>query len=717
MDTLAGLSKLERLKLNNNNIKTIEFGAFNHLPSIKKFDISDNPLICDCNIAWLLDWMDVAGTKAQCESPSALHNIMMRKLKSADLTCDVPIIPSRGDQRNNKAVIEMKITPDRPQISFEGDSLQLDCHVGLLTNDILFRWFHNSTQLSHSSPAVSITNLPPSQHQARPGHHSQLTVSRLAGSHSGNWTCSALLDTGLVQNISVNVEVISSSVLLCPPTTTNTSKGLYHWPATVSGHTSVKVCQNSSGPGTAQLTQTCDLTGTWAVLNDSACGHVSEVTENLRLFAYMNDSDFDKNTLIQSARQLLEFTGDSGKFMDGMDLVYLSKVLENYLPYLTTTSHELAGLLVDIVANTMRMSPDIIYQGQLLGHAASRLIASIANISRIVPAFQRQLDSLAVEGYKVSPESFGGISCSWNSERNQARSFRCTENKESLASQAATVLGRVQVPSTLYYQLKLLDRNVNLATHLSFSVFTDSSLFPQVQTEGPDMVVVSSCVLGSNILAVEPFNLSQPVYVMLRLSPRYRGGHSLPAVWDSRANSGLGAWQPQYCSLMTARADSSVFSCHRLGHFALLAQRDEAGLKLDSSLSTHSLYSSLVDKAVYISSIVSILLLCITICVFTYLYTRIRVTRKLKHALPNFWMSLIFLLVFYSLSTLVQTAPPLCQTVGLLLHYFSLTTGLWLAVVSSVIYRKLVNPSDLLKHNTNPYVVNPQVMVLLKCHF
>ena len=708
MDTLSGLNKLERLKLDNNNIKAIEFGAFNHLPSIKRIDISDNPLICDCNLAWLLDWLEVAGTRAQCDSPPSLHQVMVRKLKSSQLTCDVPIIPTIGDQRGTKPVIDMEITPHRPQISFAGDSLKLDCHVGLLTNDILIRWFHNSSLLSHSDSTVSITNLPPSKHQARPGHTSQLSVARLEKSHSGNWTCSALIDTGLVQNISVSVAVISSTVLLCPPTVTNTSKGLYHWSATLPSHTATQTCHNSSGPRQASLTHACRQDGVWDVLNDTDCGHVSGVTENLYRFAYMNDSDFDRNTLIQSARQLLEFTGDSVKFRDGMDLVYLSTVLENYLPYLTASSHELAGLLVDIVANTMKMSPDIIYQGQLLGHAASRLIASIANISRIVPAFQHQLNSLSVEGYKVSPSSFAGISCSWISQRPHGRSFHCTENKESLANQAATVLGRVQVPTTLYYQLKLLDRNVNLATHLSFSVFSNSSLFPQVHSKGSDMTVVSSCVLGSTIVAVEPFNLSQPVYVMLRLSARYRGVASVPAVWDSRANSGLGAWQSQYCSLMTARADSSVFSCNRLGHFALLADRKQVG-DINTENIQHTFTSNHVDTAVYISIIVSILLLCITICVFTYLYTRIRVTRKLKHALPNFWMSLIFLLVFYSLSTLVTAVPPLCQTVGLLLHYFSLTTCLWLTVISSIIYRKLVNPSDLMKHNTNPYVLNPQV--------
>ena len=703
-NTLSGLHKLERLKINNNQIKTIELGAFDHLPSIKRIDVGDNPLICDCNIAWMLAWLDVVGTKAMCGSPPSLGNTMIKKLKTNDLTCDVPMIPTLGVEKYNKAVIDMKITPERPQISFEGDSLKLVCHVGLLTNDLLVRWFHNGKLLSHSD-SVSITNLPPSQHQSRPGHQSHLSVSRLEERHEGNWTCSALVDTGLVQNTSVNVAVISSSVVLCPSTTTNTSKGLYHWGVTVAGHAALQKCHNSSRSGQAWLEHFCDETGAWAILNDTACGHISEVTDNLYTFAYMNDSDFDKNTLIQSARQLLEFTEDFGKFRDGMDIVYLSTVLENYLPYLTASSHELAGLLVDIVANTMKMSPDIIYQGQLLGHAASRLIASIANISRIiVPAFQHQHSSVSVEARQVSPSTFAGISCNWYSEPGRQRIFYCSENKESLGKKA-TVIGRVQVPSTLYYQLKQLDRDVNIAKNLMFSVFSVPSLFPQVLSAEPEQIVVSSCVLGSTMVAVEPFNLSQPVYVMLRLEPRYRGLTVVPAVWDSRANSGLGAWQPHHCTIMTVRPASAVFSCHRLGHYALLADREQLATT-EKGITDHR---TTLDTAVYVCSILSIVVLCITICVFTYLYGRIKVTKKLKHALPNFWMSLIFLLVFYCLSTLVQAAPPLCQTVGVLLHYFTLTTFLWMALVSSLIYRKLVNPTDLtVSHNINPYVVTPQ---------
>ena len=42
------------------------------------------------------------------------------------------------------------------------------------------------------------------------------------------------------------------------------------------------------------------------------------------------------------------------------------------------------------------------------------------------------------------------------------------------------ILGSVQLPSTLYYQLELLERDVNTAKNIMFSAFSNDTLFPQV---------------------------------------------------------------------------------------------------------------------------------------------------------------------------------------------------------------------------------------------
>ena len=229
-DSLHGLAKLERLKLNNNKIQTIEFGAFSHLTNIQKIDLADNPLLCDCNLAWLLGpWLEIAGARARCAAPPALRSVLLRKLASSELTCDVPMVPSPPHSSGHR-VLDLRITPSQPQIVFSGDSLRLVCRVGLLAHDLLVRWFHNDqlVEAGSSEDTVSITSLGPSKRQPRPGHRSELYIGQLREAHSGNWSCAALLDTGRVsQNTSVSVAVISAGVVLCPPTSTNTSKGIY----------------------------------------------------------------------------------------------------------------------------------------------------------------------------------------------------------------------------------------------------------------------------------------------------------------------------------------------------------------------------------------------------------------------------------------------------------------------------------------------------------
>ena len=288
---------------------------------------------------------------------------------------------------------------------FEGDALRLRCSTQPgIPNELLLRWFHNSKLVTPD--VASVTTIPvqkkPLVGSWQEGVQSHLFLNSLQTDHSGNWTCSALVATGEVQNATIAVVVINHAAVLCPSALTNTTRGVYRWGVALAGTVSEQNCKKTKAEevlATSPMVRyTCELTGQWGHLNDSQCAHTSNVTEMLFSFAYMNKSDFDQNSLVlvESARQLLKFTQEAEKFADGMDIVYLSTVLENYVPYLAS-NHELASLLVDIAGNVMRMAPQIVSQGQLFGHAATRLIATIANISRIVPAFHHNRPTLAVQ--------------------------------------------------------------------------------------------------------------------------------------------------------------------------------------------------------------------------------------------------------------------------------------------------------------------------------
>jgi hypothetical protein len=144
----------------------------------------------------------------------------------------------------------------------------------------------------------------------------------------------------------------------------------------------------------------------------------------------------------------------------------------------------------------------------------------------------------------------------------------------------------VELPASLYYQLGLLDKEGHSGPHHVFLTgFTSDALYPQItvttvaasesaeEMAAVDYLVVSAVVLGASLPALEPFNLSEPVYVVLQKKAGLTAGGAVPAWWDPRGRRGLGAWSPAHCRLLKERREWVVFSCNRLGSYALLQQR------------------------------------------------------------------------------------------------------------------------------------------------
>ena len=121
----------------------------------------------------------------------------------------------------------------------------------------------------------------------------------------------------------------------------STSRGDYTFGTAIGGHTVQQPCEKIAEGrlfGFAYLL--CRESGEWAAtVNTSQCAYTSTVTDTLHKFAAMNMT-FTPRTLMESARQFLNFTADPAVFKDEMDLVYFSHAVENYLPYLVSETHD-----------------------------------------------------------------------------------------------------------------------------------------------------------------------------------------------------------------------------------------------------------------------------------------------------------------------------------------------------------------------------------------
>ena len=113
--------------------------------------------------------------------------------------------------------------------------------------------------------------------------------------------------------------------------------------------------------------------------------------------------------------------------------------------------------------------------------------------------------------------------------------------------------------------------------------------------------------------------------------------------------------------------------------------------------------------AIFVGTAVAVVALASTLLVYSLGYPRIGMSRKLKHALPNCWISSVFLLILHLLLGDVDDENlGICRSLSLLLQYFILTSALWITVCTSIVHTKLVNPMEQAMRHSNPYVVNPE---------
>ncbi|XP_010795647.1 LOW QUALITY PROTEIN: slit homolog 2 protein-like [Notothenia coriiceps] len=84
------LRDLEVLTLNNNNISRLSVASFNHMPKLRTFRLHSNNLQCDCNVAWLSEWLRQRprlGLYTQCMAPPHLRGHNVAEVQKKEFAC------------------------------------------------------------------------------------------------------------------------------------------------------------------------------------------------------------------------------------------------------------------------------------------------------------------------------------------------------------------------------------------------------------------------------------------------------------------------------------------------------------------------------------------------------------------------------------------------------------------------------------------------------
>ncbi|XP_055637353.1 leucine-rich repeats and immunoglobulin-like domains protein 3 [Toxorhynchites rutilus septentrionalis] len=214
-----GLSKLEKLYLNSNEIKSVSRNAFIGLKSLTLLDLSQNNisyiqnnalkdsvrlnklimnstnLLCDCNLVWFYHWIkerkDVFQLDAECSYPIWLRGQLIRDLNATNFSC--------YDSPKPQLVEEPK-----SQLGIRGTNVTLGCTVTSTASDpMVFKWKQDNQELPDSFYTVNQLN---SANGSTVGT-TELTIPYIQADGAGKYQCIVTNNYGVVYSQKVKVTV------------------------------------------------------------------------------------------------------------------------------------------------------------------------------------------------------------------------------------------------------------------------------------------------------------------------------------------------------------------------------------------------------------------------------------------------------------------------------------------------------------------------------
>ncbi|XP_077877261.1 adhesion G protein-coupled receptor A3 isoform X2 [Ictidomys tridecemlineatus] len=411
-DIFRGLTNLVRLNLSGNLFSSLSQGTFDYLGSLRSLEFQTEYLLCDCNILWMHRWV-----KERNITVRDTRCVYPKSLQAQ------PVTGVKQELLTCDPPLELPsfyMTPSHRQVVFEGDSLPFQCMASYIDQDMQVLWYQDGRIVeTDESQGIFV--------EKNMIHNcsliaSALTISNIQAGSTGNWGCHVQSKRGN-NTRTVDIVVLESSAQYCPPERVVNNKGDFRWPRTLAGITAYLQCtRNTHGsgiyPGNPQderkAWRRCDRGGFWADDDYSRCQYANDVTRVLYMF---NQMPLNLTNAVATARQLLAYTVEAANFSDKMDVIFVAEMIEKFGRFTKEEkSKELGDVMVDIASNIMLADERVLWLAQREARACSRIVQCLQRIATYRLAsgahvYSTYSPNIALEAYVIKAAGFTGMTC------------------------------------------------------------------------------------------------------------------------------------------------------------------------------------------------------------------------------------------------------------------------------------------------------------------
>uniref|UniRef100_A0A671UBY3 Adhesion G protein-coupled receptor A2 n=1 Tax=Sparus aurata TaxID=8175 RepID=A0A671UBY3_SPAAU len=695
-----GLTNLTKLILSGNIISTLDPGVFQELPSLKLVNFNSDYLTCDCGLRWVPGFFRGSsarlGDETLCAYPRSLKGKPLRGLRESQLSCDGPL-----------ELHTLSLLPSQRQVVFKGDRLPFHCTAALVDKITTLHWRHNG-RLVTSDPEMGVQLENSVLHDCT-FITSELILFNVHVEARGEWECVVSTGRGNTSR-SVEILVLENSASFCPEDKVVNNRGEFRWPRTLAGITSHQYCLQLRYPSLSveggieqkKASRQCDSYGKWKEGDYSDCHYTNGITRVLHTFILR---PINASNAVTLAHQVRTYTLEAAGFTDSVDVLYVAQLMEKFVEYVRQL-RELSEVLVEMGSNLMQVDDQILTLAQREKRACSLIVYSLEMLAwpqlhSHAQDFSMVSRNIVMEAHLIRPAHFTGITCTAYQRRElspvsqgmdmaestieQQLRFRCSTGSHNTSLnnfplKNSVAMASVTLPATLFPPDAPAD------CKLQFVAFRTGSFFPLAGNssnngEHSRRRSVNTPVIFVGLDGCSMWNHSEPIWVSLRhLSP---GSDAVAAQWSLKALERQGSWSQEGCQLVHSDSSTSTMRCSLLSNYAVLQEVPDFPNPAPISV-------RVLHPVVYACT--AVLLLCLFTIIITHIlhHSSIYISRKSWHTLLNTCFHIAMTSAIYAGGISLTSYPVVCQAVGIVLHYSSLSTLLWIGVSARVIYKEAV---------------------------